>query len=261
MAEEVLLSKPKRTRVARVASKITTRKGQFVCDYTNMFVDKAVFVPGFRDVCFRNIPCAVAFVELSSENEQDADKALTALADHYGQTKEQLVRAPSAKLLSNNGGTLDYADWIGELHNWDLITEQSGLTVDQWKRSDTRKPKKAKAVAIVYEPGVYLIKPGKGTGLRVNALEGALQKGVKGQLTSVSVVRKLDKWLASNDRDETYASVNANADGVHVIGATPYSGCEGDAKEVNAVGSKISGHVLYGPAMFTFTRKFSLKPE
>lgn len=252
MSEEVLPKK--RTRAPRTPSKITTRKGQFVCDYTNAFIDKAVFIPGFRDVCFLNLPCAVAYLERNSENEQDLAKNLEALATSYGQTVEQLVAAPDPLQLLQNGGKLTYDEWIGDLAIWDAVTDSKGLTVDQWKRSDKRKPKKAKPAATVFEPGVYLVKPGKAAPQKVNAVDA--EKGVKGQLTVVAIVRKLDKYMAGK---EGFEAINGTDEKCRFAAAMCVDG-EKQEKEHNVQAEKLTGiNDIYGPAMFVFTRKFSLK--
>jgi len=237
---------------------------RFVCSYSGRVVANAIFIPTVDTACFANIPCALAWLEDNCKDATINDGLRHALATEYEQTLENIERAPKRELLADFGGNLFYDEWIGALAYWDHLTESIGLSVDGYSKRGTgtaTKRGKGAAARVAFEAAMYVIAHAKGAGgcKKVNALDGAVEKGAKERLTPVAALRKLSTFR--NTHEDTFQVEHVDGEG---YSATTNVKAEGlltpvDDKLINNIATQLVGHTVYGPALVIFTRKHSQK--
>lgn len=243
---------------------------RFVCSYSGELTERAIFIPGVNSACFLNVPCAVAYIEDNAKSAEAQATLLQDLADAYGQTLGNLVRAPQNRLLANFGGDLFYEDWIGDLVKWDALTMLHGTTVEEFKNRGKKATKRGKRGnnSVTFEAATYSISAGKGAGgcRVVNTLEDNIEAGKKGQLTSVGALRKLEKFVrGSRNKEEGEAALEnylieaTRTSTAVILACVARQGTVPDEKKRNAIASALCEREVYGPALAIFTRKTAQK--
>lgn len=253
---------------------LTVLDQRFVCNYSGRVIKQAIFIPGHNNVCFANIPCAFAWLDdHSNATPEEIAKLKEAVCEEYEQPLESIVRAPPRNALSDFGGDQTYDAWFGLLRHWDILTETRGTTVVDFRANQKTKGKSASkkgkgaAAKVVFEPAMYVISYGKSAAgcKKINALDGAVEKGDKDRLTPVAAIRKITTFINAHTEPAQeegapgkcpYARVTRDEDGFHFQGLTALAAEE---KYANHIATQLVGLPIYGPAVVFFTRKTSVK--
>jgi len=273
-AESAKQPAKKRERAKKVAPEIAgpgvvVLGDRFVCSYSGEFSPSAIFIPGVDTACFHNIPCALAFLEESGAPPEVQVRYKQALCDAYEQPLELVERAPQRHYLANFGGDRFYDEWIGPLELWDRLTETSGTTVAQYK--DRKQGAKGSAVKrgrggdarVSFLAAPYVVAYGKGAaGCKlVNALDGVKEEeehDAKDTMTMVRALRKLQTFIKGHDGEADFKIKSDFGEGYYAF----FIGTDAPVtlpKLHNHIASSITTKQCYGPAVFIFTRKFSVK--
>lgn len=261
----------KRSRPKPLASGpgITPLGDHFVCAYTGRVIPRAIVPSCIPKLAVANVPCAVAWIRENVEPENH-DVLLKALAEEYEQPLANLASPPPRAQLLDFGGNMPYNMWIGDLELWDTFTDQKGISVSEWKQKSKRgggglKKGKGTNARVVFEAGMYSIKPGKANSFkRVNALDGAVEKGDKERLTPAAALRSVTTFAAkhatSGESDYTCIGASSLENGWSAVALVPANGAfgptEGD-ELVNNLATQILQRKCYGPAVVTFTKKYT----
>lgn len=253
---------------------------RWVCAYSGHFCKHAVFIPGYLDKCFANIPCALAWLEETVSDETKRDDLIGKLCHAYNQLPSNIIKARDRKHLLDFGGEMDYKSWIQPFKMWDEHAAQNGVTVEQWQESQ-KKPKKKKEEKLTFEVGGYLVAHNVKQPKRIEGLDGAAapevaegEKAPPAPLTLAGATRKLVKFQSQLDKKKEGEGDGATAvdEGKHGFifnyAARPgftaqylSSFDEVDPKLVNKLASQLTGDTVYGPAIFVFTKKVTLKKQ
>lgn len=263
-------ARPKRVVPEIAGAGVVVLGDRFVCSYSGEFGPSAVFIPGVDTACFRNLPCAFAFLEDSGAKEEVVQKYKQAICDAYEQELNTVERAPKRELLANFGGERYYDEWIGPLHFWDRLTESGGLTVAQYlakkksRNGGATKRGKGSGARVSFDAAPYTIAYGKGpAGCKlVNALDGVEvdeDVDVKKTMSMVRAMRKLQTFCNAH-KDLNVEVCSAHAEGYYAfyVDAKDPTGSI-PAKFQNHIAQQLLGKTAFGPATFIFTRKYSQK--
>jgi hypothetical protein len=264
-------SRPKRVAPEIAGTGVVVLGDRFVCSYSGEFGESAVFIPGVDTACFRNLPCAFAFLEDSGAKEETVQKYKQALCEAYEQQINTVERAPKRELLANFGGDRYYGEWIGNLHFWDRLTESGGLTVPQYlakkKKGNGTATKRGKGsgARVSFDAAPYTIAYGKGpAGCKlINALDGVSvdeDVDVKKTMSMVRAMRKLQTFCSAHS-DFGFEVRSVTGDGFYAffiaIKDDKLMAVSVPAKFQNHIAQQLLGHSAFGPATFIFTRKYS----
>lgn len=240
----------------------------FVCSYSGRIIEKAIFIPGVTTAAFANFPCAFAWIEENVKDAAKQEELKRITCDDYEQTVESVVRAPIREKLSDFGGDLIYDEWMGPLKFWDILTDAQGSSVKDFQASlkgDTKRRGGKTNGRVTFESAMYVVSSGKGAAgcKKINALDGAVEKGAKDRLTPISALRKIGTFTSKNTpKDSTeplWVQVDVGGDNYRGWAVTPVVGYEPDEKLLNNIATQVCGHKVYGPAVILFTRKTSVK--
>lgn len=242
---------------------LTVLGDRFVCPYSGRLIERGVRIPGLEAV-FANLPCAVAWLTENVKDEKSCENFKNALCEEYEQQPASVVRAPVRTQLMDFGGDLDYETWMGDLRFWDQLTMEKGLSVKdlaQLKKGAPVKKKARKNTKIEFQAGMYVIPHNKGAKL-VNALDGSTDaEPMKGKLTPVSAIRKLEAFRNSHKDITLGASCRADPRFIaHTSSLEPNTEVD-TTKLYNKVASRLTQQDCYGPAVFIFTKKTSVVVE
>lgn len=238
---------------------------QWVCALTKEPCKRAIIVKGADGSieAFKNIPCAVRSIKDSNADEAGKAALLAQLAADYDQSVLNLPEAKHAVHLPVNGGSMTYAEWIGDLAKWDEITAQHGYTVREWDAA-TGKGKaasKKKREKTIFETGNYLLPVhGAPKRLAIKIEEAADAKPVEIDDVTASH-RKLRSFVGEGKVYQAHSKFAGNfhasfalASGIDAFSADPVE----QQKSNNARASKLIEQPVHGPAIFTFFKKTTL---
>lgn len=260
----------KRARSARkkpAVKPVTTVNNRFVCNYSGSLTEKAIFLPGDQTVCFANLPCAFSYLESTIKDAEKLQAAKVALCDAYEQNAETVQSAPDRSLLGVFGGDRSYEEWMGPLSFWNVLTNNVGTTVAEYQSNLKSGGKRAVKGAgkVSFEAGLYVVSI-KGAPRRVDAVDGAVEKGAKESLTPVRAYRKLHTWISKQKEHATNYRIVDIADAKDVwrgyaISLAPGVVADGEEQQklYNQTVSMMSGLKHYGPAVLFVTRKTAVK--
>ena len=271
VADETKPAPKKRSRSASTRKKavkpVTILNNRFVCSYSAQITEKAIFLPGDLTVCFANLPCAFSYIDLTVSDEAKRRDLKIALCNAYEQNVETVQSAPDRNLLACFGGNRSYEEWIGPLAFWNVLTSNSGTTVAEYQQLLKSGGKQATKAAgkVTFEVGLYVVSP-KGAPKRVNAVDGAVEKGAKENLTPVRAYRKLHTFIAKQSKENTAVKYRVieivdPKDSWRGWGVTLAADSEepGAEQAQNKVASSLTGSQLFGPAVVFITRKTAVK--
>ena len=266
-------SRPKKVPPEVVGAGVVVLGDRFCGSYSGEFSTRAIFIPGVDSACFRNIPCAFAFLDESGASAETIQKLKEATCESYGQELATAVRAPDRTKLANFGGDLFYEEWMGELLFWDQLTDNEGLSVTQYKEHGGRrhtalKRGKGSGARVSFDAAAYSVAYGKGpAGCQlINALDAvplaADTEKPKHDLSIVRALRKLSTFVNTH-KETTFEVKSSHGDGFYAcfIGVDAAAPEDDDSvvptKLNNHIAQQILGMPAYGPALFIFTRKYS----
>ncbi len=246
---------------------VTIVNDRFVCSYSGAITEKAIFVPGDLSVCFANFPCAFAYLDATIKDAEKLHAAKVAVCDAYEQNIETVQPAPDRGLLGVFGGDRSYEEWLGPLNFWNVLTSNSGTSVSEYRnllKNGGKRGTKGDG-KITLEAGLYVVNT-KGNPRRVDAVDGAVEKGAKESLTPVRAFRKLDAFVAKSAKDNgptfrivDIGDVKGAWRGYGVVLSADSKVAPGDAIPVNKIATAMSGLNHYGPACVFVTKKTSIK--
>ncbi len=251
---------------------VTLINNRFMCNYSGEFSDYRVFIPGYETVAsFRNLPCAVAYINIRGKTGDGKLRLINALLEHYQQTV--IPSAAPVSDLNTFGGKLDYEQWMQDMNIWDTFTNEKGQSADEYlsqKSNTKRTAKKGGTDKINFESGAYLIGADGSTQAAAKAINctDPLPEGAgRGKLSSASARRKqlnfLKKWTVKGEEGVTHCpfstSLAAGESFVAIALTADEELSEEQTETLNIVASALTQTPCYGPTYVVFTKKMSIK--
>ena len=250
---------------------------RFACSYSGKLTERAIFIPGVSTAAFANLPCAAAWLRDTVTDPEQRKHLFEQMCDEYEQDVAAVQDAPTRTLLADFGGYQSYDEWIGALTFWDMHTAGAGMSVPDYQAAlggkTTARGKTPAPTKLILERGMQVITHGpKPTVKRVNATDGAVEKGVKGQLTPVGIYTKLHSFVIKNKApgiDLSKPGVEPRwsqevfvADGGLFMAHTAVD-FEPDAKLRNHAADSAfdDGRTYYAPLVAITTRKISVSTK
>jgi len=261
--------------VTKKESKKRARKmgDLFVCAATKEPLKRAIIVK-FEDGSFLPFASINVASRYLHDNVADAEKRsalLAQLAADTDQSASNLPQTKSFELLALNGGSESFTEWHAELADWLALTDKYGYTQREWDAASGSKRKaNKKDTKKVFDAATYLVPiKGQPKALTAGVATKVPAKGDKPESEVISddfvaAVRKINKFAGDEKvfvRHGVFKE-NFHATVLQMAGIDSLLLPEADkAKTINALASHIVGNTVHGPALITFTRKCSFKPE
>ena len=222
-------------------------KDHFVCNHTLRLLEKRVFLPCKPSAAsFSNLPCAVSWVMENAANEAVAKNIIDELCEHWEQPSG-IPRAPSLDTLSNFGGDLPFATWLGDLCLWEDHTAERGQSVEEFNASKGKRIKKTpkpKVNKLKFTTGVHLVK-----------YQGATQKNIRdGEgIDALKCFREVARYNKRIKEELPMVTQTCIFREKFVIIGNAF----GHKDHRNVIASQIADAELHGPAMVIATKAFS----